>query len=88
MKLYTENQVEQMLRNFFEEEEIKLYLKEFYTPIELPSELTALNEHLEWLKKELQRVIEDGESESWVYAYKRAIKNAESLIEKYKNEQQ
>jgi len=38
MKLYTENQVEQMLRNFFEEEEIKLYLKEFYTPIELPSD--------------------------------------------------
>lgn len=49
---------------------------------------TIINEHLEWLKKELKRVIDDGESESWVYAYKRAIKNAESLIEKYKNEQQ
>lgn len=50
-------------------------------------ETTALNQHLKWLKKELKRVIDDGESESWVYAYKIAIKNAESLIEKYENEQ-
>lgn len=49
---------------------------------------TALDDHLIWLRKQLQNAIDDGESESWVYAYKRAIKNAESLIEKYENEQQ
>ena len=49
---------------------------------------TALNEHLEWLKKELQTVIDDGESIIWIYAYQLAIKNAESIIKKYKNEQQ
>lgn len=48
---------------------------------------SSLAEHLEWLKQELQRVIDDGESESWVYAYQRAIKNAESLIKKYNDEQ-
>ena len=47
---------------------------------------TALNEHLEWLKKELKRVIDDGESESWVYAYKRAIKNAKSMLENEKKQ--
>lgn len=47
---------------------------------------TALNQHLKWLKKELKRVIDDGESESWVYAYKRAIKNAESMLEKEKKQ--
>ena len=49
---------------------------------------TALDDHLIWLRKQLQNAIDDGESESWVYAYQRAIKNAESLIEKYENEQQ
>jgi hypothetical protein len=47
-------------------------------------ELTALNEHLEWLQKELQKVIDEGESESWVFAYRLSIKNAKSIIEKYK----
>jgi hypothetical protein len=54
-------------------------------------ELTALNEHLEWLQKELQKVIDEGQSQSWVFAYRLAIKNAKSIIEKYKevtNEQQ
>jgi hypothetical protein len=47
---------------------------------------TALNEHLKWLKKELQTVIDDGESITWIYAYQLAIKNAESLIEKEKKQ--
>lgn len=49
---------------------------------------TALNEHLEWLKEQLQQGIDDGYSETWIFAYQIAIKNAESLIEKYDNEQQ
>ncbi len=48
---------------------------------------TALNEHLEWLKERLQQGIDDGYSETWIFAYQIAIKNAESLIEKYNNEQ-
>ena len=47
---------------------------------------TALNQHLKWLKKELKRVIDDGESLTWIYAYQLAIKNAESLIEKEKKQ--
>ena len=49
---------------------------------------TALNQHLKWLKEQLQQCIDEGYSESWIFAYQRAIKNAESLIEKYENEQQ
>jgi hypothetical protein len=47
---------------------------------------TALNQHLKWLKKELKRVIDDGESLTCIYAYQLAIKNAESLIEKEKKQ--
>ena len=88
MKLYTERQMREMFRMGLAHSINENGALGQFAPIELPIELTALNAHLKWLKKELQRVIDDGESESWVYAYKRAIKNAESLIEKYNNEQQ
>ena len=48
----------------------------------------ALSQHLEWLKEQLQQGIDYGYSETWIFAYQIAIKNAESLIEKYDNEQQ
>jgi hypothetical protein len=51
-------------------------------------QLNALSQHLEWLKEQLQQGIDDGYSETWIFAYQIAIKNAESLIEKYDNEQQ
>ena len=47
---------------------------------------TALNEHLEWLKEQLQQGIDDGYSETWIFAYQIAIKHAESLIEKEKKQ--
>ena len=43
---------------------------------------TALNQHLKWLKKELKRVIDDGESLTCIYAYQLAIKNAEKMLKK------
>ena len=43
---------------------------------------TALSQHLKWLKKELKRVIDDGESITWIYAYQLAIKNAEKMLKK------
>ena len=49
-------------------------------------QLTAMQEHLDWLKEQLQQCIDDGYSESWIYAYQRAITNAESIIKKYNNE--
>jgi hypothetical protein len=45
---------------------------------------TALQEHIEWLKKQLQQCIDDGYSSSWIYAYQLAIDNAESMLKKEK----
>ena len=43
---------------------------------------TAVQEHIAWLKEQLQECIDKGESESWIFAYKRAIKHAESMLNK------
>lgn len=86
MKLYTEAEI---ISAYEKAELCHLRLESFIelmTPIELPSELTALNEHLGWLKEALQNVIYEGYSESWIYAYQLAIKNAESTIKKYTHE--
>jgi hypothetical protein len=42
---------------------------------------TAMQEHIAWLKEQLQQCIDDGYSESWIYAYQLAIDNAESMLE-------
>jgi hypothetical protein len=47
---------------------------------------TAVQEHIEWLKEQLQQCIDDGYSSSWIYAYKLAISNAESMLEKEKKQ--
>ena len=43
---------------------------------------TAVQEHIARLKEQLQQCIDDGFSESWIFAYKRAIKHAESMLKK------
>lgn len=40
-----------------------------------------MQEHIAWLKEQLQQCIDDGYSESWIYAYQLAIDNAESMLE-------
>jgi hypothetical protein len=45
---------------------------------------TAMQEHIAWLKKQLQQCIDDGYSSSWIYAYQLAIDNAESMLDKEK----
>ena len=47
---------------------------------------TALQDHITWLKEQLQQCIDDGYSSSWIYAYKLAIGNAESMLEKEKKQ--
>ena len=47
---------------------------------------TAVQEHIEWLKEQLQGCIDDGESESWIFAYKRAIKHGVIMLEKEKKQ--
>jgi hypothetical protein len=42
---------------------------------------TAMQEHIAWLKEQLQECIDEGYSESWIYAYQLAIDNAESMLE-------
>jgi hypothetical protein len=42
---------------------------------------TAMQEHIAWLKEQLQEYIDEGYSESWIFAYKRAIRHAESMLE-------
>jgi hypothetical protein len=42
---------------------------------------TAVQEHIEWLKEQLQQCIDDGYSSSWIYAYQLAIDNAESMLD-------
>jgi len=43
---------------------------------------TAVQEHITWLKEQLQQCIDDGYSSSWIYAYQLAIDNAESMLKK------
>jgi len=43
---------------------------------------TAMQEHIAWLKEQLQQCIDDGYSSSWIYAYQLAIDNAESMLKK------
>ena len=43
---------------------------------------TAVKEHIAWLKEQLQQCIDDGYSESWIFAYKKAIKHAELMLNK------
>ena len=45
---------------------------------------TAVQEHIAWLKEQLQQCIDEGKSESWIFAYKKAIKHAESMLNKEK----
>lgn len=40
-----------------------------------------MQEHIAWLKEQLQECIDEGYSESWIYAYQLAIDNAESMLE-------
>jgi len=47
---------------------------------------TAVQEHIAWLKEQLQQCIDDGYSSSWIYAYKLAIDNAEIMLEKEKKQ--
>lgn len=49
---------------------------------------TAMQEHIAWLKKQLQQCIDEGYSESWISAYKLAIKHAESMLDKEKAQSQ
>ncbi len=42
---------------------------------------TAVQEHIAWLKEQLQQCIDDGYSSSWIYAYQLAIDNAESMLD-------
>ena len=45
-----------------------------------------MQEHIAWLKKQLQQCIDDGYSSSWIYAYQLAIDNAESMLGVEKNQ--
>jgi len=47
---------------------------------------TAVQEHIAWLKEQLQQCIDDGYSSSWIYAYKLAIDNAEIMLESEKEQ--
>jgi hypothetical protein len=42
---------------------------------------TAVQEHIAWLKEQLQECIDEGYSESWISAYKLAIKHAELMLD-------
>jgi RNase P protein component len=44
-------------------------------------ELTAMQEHIAWLKKQIQECIDNGDSISWIYAYEVAIKHAEIMLD-------
>ena len=56
--------------------------------MEKDKQQTAMQEHIAWLKKQLQQCIDDGYSESWIYAYQLAIDNAESMLDKEKAQAQ
>ena len=40
-----------------------------------------MQEHIAWLKEQLQECIDEGYSESWISAYKLAMKHAELMLE-------
>ena len=42
---------------------------------------TAVQEHIAWLKEQLQECIDEGYSDGWISAYKLAIKHAELMLE-------
>jgi hypothetical protein len=46
MKLYTEEQVKDMLNSFIGERNVDDYLQRYYTPIELPSDEEIVNQSL------------------------------------------
>jgi hypothetical protein len=46
MKLYTEEQVKDMLNTFIGERNVDDYLQRYYTPIELPSDEEIVNQSL------------------------------------------
>lgn len=54
--------------------------------MEKDKQQTAMQEHIAWLKKQLQQCIDDGYSESWISAYKLAIKHAELMLENEKKQ--
>jgi len=41
---------------------------------------TPMQQHIEWLNHQLQQCIQDGDSESWIFAYNRSIKHAEAML--------
>jgi hypothetical protein len=47
---------------------------------------TAVQEHIAWLKEQLQECIDEGYSESWISAYKLSIKHAEIMLESEKEQ--
>jgi len=47
---------------------------------------TAVEEHIAWLKEQLQQCIDDGDSESWIFAYQKAIKHGVIMLEKEKKQ--
>jgi hypothetical protein len=42
---------------------------------------TAVQEHITWLKEQLQECIDGSYSDGWISAYKLAIKHAELMLE-------
>jgi hypothetical protein len=42
---------------------------------------TAVQEHIAWLKEQLQECIDEGYSDGWISAYKLAMKHAELMLE-------
>jgi hypothetical protein len=45
---------------------------------------TALQEHITWLKEQLQECIDYSYSDGWISAYQLAIKHAELMLEEEK----
>jgi hypothetical protein len=56
MKLYTEEQVKDMLNTFIGERNVNDYLQRYYTPIELPIDEEIVNKYREewWAWKNLK----------------------------------
>jgi hypothetical protein len=49
---------------------------------------TALQEHIEWLKKQYQESINNGYSQSVITAFRLSIKHAKSMLEDVSNDKQ
>ena len=47
---------------------------------------TAVQEHIAWLKEQLQECIDGSYSDGWISAYKLAIKHAELMLAGEKNQ--